>query len=99
MLASGVQGTVRYPTSMNCTSTNGPKGATPRALILKEHDQSMKRSALCQLSAQPSVSVAPRLSLWRRQRRILCKQPSSVQFCILADFCIPHVKNLPTEVP
>ena len=48
---------------MNRSSIKWPKGATPRALILKEHDQFMMRSALRQLSPQALLSVAPRLSL------------------------------------
>ena len=75
---AGTQGTVRYPSFMNRSSIKWPKGATPRALILKEHDQFMMRNALRQLSPQASLSVAPRLSLWRR-RRIFCNQPTSVR--------------------
>ena len=75
---AGTQGTVRYPSSMNCNSIKWPQGATFCALILKEHDQFMMRSALRQLSAQASASVAPRLSLWGR-RQIFCKQPTSAR--------------------
>ena len=74
----GTEGTTRYPASMNRTDIEWAEGATPRAKILKAHDQFMMRSAVRQWSAQASASVSPPLSLWRR-RRILCKQPTSVR--------------------
>ena len=64
---------MKYPTFINRTTIKWPEGATPRALILRKHDQSMMRR---QISAQASVSLSPRLSLrWRQQ--ILCKQLSA----------------------